>query len=186
MKKIILSIVTFLSMFLFTNNVIAEDQVKVYMITKEGCSGCEIAYDYFDELEKEEPDLFELVPFEVFNYDWKFNSEELNTLFTKVYEYFGEDANTAQTPTIIIGDYHVLGLPGDRDLVRNAIDEAKENRKDVVSEIAKKENLNIEELKYDRNASTKKSNVNYETLIIIGIFVIIIGGFAGLVIIGKK
>lgn len=186
MKKTVLSIIAFLSMFLFANSVLADDQVKVYMLTKEGCSGCEVAYEYFDELESKEPDLFELVPFEVFNSTWKFNSDELNTLFTKVYEYFKEDTSSASTPTIVIGDYHVLGLPQDRELVYNAIKEAKENGKDVVAEIAKKENLNLEELKYDRNAKKEEVSGKYDTLIIVGIFIIIIGGFAGFVILGKK
>ena len=186
MKKIVLSFIAFLSMFLFTNTVLADEQVKVYMITKDGCSGCEAAYSYFDELEDKYPDLFELVPFEVFDINWNFNSDELNTLFTKVYKYFGEDTSSASTPTIVIGDYHVLGLPNDRELVYNAILEAKENGKDVVSEIAKKENLNLEELKYDRSTKKETTGGKYDALIVIGIFVILIGGFAGFVIIGKK
>lgn len=186
MKKIGLGIIAFLSMVLFTNSVLADDQVKVYMITKEGCSGCDAAYEYFEELESKEPDLFELVPFEVFNSAWKFNSEKLETLFTKVYEYFKEDTSSASTPTIVIGDYHVLGLPQDKELVYNAIKEAKENGKDVVKEIAEKENLNLEELKYDRNATKEETSGKYDTLIIIGIFVIVIGGFAGFVIMSKK
>lgn len=186
MKKIILSIVAFLSLFLFSNIVLADDQVKVYMLTKEGCSGCEIAYSYFDELESKEPDLFELVPFEIFDSNWEFNSKELSILFTRTYEYFKEDISKASTPTIIIGDYHTLGIPQDRDIVYNAILDAKKSGKDVIKDIAKEETLNLEELKFDRNATKEEASGNYDTIIIIGIFVIVLGGFAGLIIISKK
>ena len=164
---------------------VSNNKVKVYMITKEGCPGCEVAYEYFDGLLKENPELFEFIPFEVFDKEWKWNSNELQTLFIKVYEYFKEDVNQASTPTIVIGDYYTLGLPNDRHIVYDAIINNQKNGKDVISEIAKNNNLNIEELKYDRNKDEKEST-NYDAIIIIGIFVVLIGGFAGLIILGKK
>ncbi len=196
MKHFKLLIIFLLSLCLFSESVIAAKEnttkeennsykVKVYMITKEGCPGCEAAYEYFDGLLNENPDLFEFIPFEVFNKEWKWNSNELQTLFTKVYEYFNEDVSHASTPTIIIGDYHTLGLPNDRNTVYDAIVKNQKDGKDVISLIAKDNNLKIDELKYDRNTE-KEENSNYDTIIIIGIFVILIGGFAGLIILGKK
>lgn len=203
MKKLSLLIIFLVSLFIFTNGVYAAkkttkttedtttaEKVKVYMITKEGCSGCEMAYEYFEELSKTN-DNFELVPFEVFDSNWNFNSEELYTLFVKIYEYFDEDTNQASTPTIVIGEYHTLGLPSDKTQITDAIKNAK---KDVVAKIAKDNNLNIDELKYDvskraESNNTKESetsNGKYDTLIIVSIFVILIGGFAGLVVLGKK
>lgn len=197
MKKfknfVFIFLVTF---FMFNVNVLAEKEkkevvednykVKVYMITKEGCPSCEVAYNYFDGLLEENPDLFEFIPFEVFDKEWKWNSDELQTLFTKVYEYFNEDANQASTPTIIIGDYHTLGLPSERNLVYDAIVKNQKDQTDIISKIAKDNNLNIDELKYDRNGLEEEKTNNYDTIIIIGIFVVLIGGFVGLIVLGKK
>lgn len=193
MKKFILALVLVSSILLFNSNVKAESKVNVYMITKEGCPSCTAAYEYFEELNKQYPDLFELVPFEVFDSTWNWNSDDLKILFNKVYEYFKEDTSSASTPTIIIGDYHTLGLPSDKNIVYDKIVEAGKSGKDVVKNIAEKEKLNIEELKYDYKTEAKedtktevKSEKNHDTLIVIAIFVIVIGGFASLIIIGKK
>ena len=193
MKKFILALVLVSSILLFNSNVKAESKVNVYMITKEGCPSCTAAYEYFEELNKQYPDLFELVPFEVFDWTWNWNSDDLKILFNKVYEYFKEDTSSASTPTIIIGDYHTLGLPSDKNIVYDKIVEAGKSGKDVVKSIAEKEKLNIEELKYDYKTEAKedtktevKSEKNHDTLIVIAIFVIVIGGFASLIIIGKK
>ena len=194
MKHFKLLFIFLVSVFLFSNTVWAIEEekdessvndykVKVYMMTKEGCPGCEVAYEYFDGLLNENPDLFEFIPFEVFDKEWQWNSNELQTLFIKTYEYFNENINKASTPTIIIGDYHSLGLPNEKNIVYDAIVANQKNGKDVISVIAKENNLNIDELKYDRN---KQTSSNYDALIVIGIFVVLIGGFAGLIIIGKK
>ena len=189
MKKIVLSFITILSMFLFISEVNAK--VNVYMLTKEGCPSCEVAYSYFDELYTENSELFELVPFEVFDSGWQWNSEELKTLFVKTYEYFEEDANKALTPTIVIGDFHTLGLPNDRTIITKAIESADASGKDVIQNIAKKNKLNIDELKYNRTVEVKEKKKEnetgkYDTIIIISIFAILIGGFIGLLFLSKK
>jgi len=175
--------------FIFVAKVNAEEKVPVYMFTKEGCSACEAAFDYFDELESENPDLFELVVFEVFDSEWNVNNEDLKDLLIAVYEEFNEDTSKAATPTIIIGDYHTIGLPQDTSIVKDAIVEVKDNKeqKDVVKKLAKELKMDINILKKDdTNNSSKDTKSNTDIIIVIGIFIILIGGLLGLVVVSKK
>ena len=83
MKKILLSIITFLLTLTLITPVLAkveaeviEDKVPVYIFSKNGCSGCEYAFNYFNNLEKEYPDLFEQYIIEVYDGNW--NVEDQN------------------------------------------------------------------------------------------------------------
>ncbi len=190
MKKIVLSIVTVLMAFVLMPLVKAEETVSVYMFSKDGCSACISASQYFAELSEDNPGLFELVELEVFDAEWNFVSEDLKNLLISTYEKFGEDTSKAATPTIVIGDYHTVGLPQDTTEVYDAIvaarDEAKE---DEVKKLADKLGIKIEEIqKAQDNSVVGKDNEGgkYDAIIVIGIFVVLIGGFAALVIAGKK
>ena len=50
MKKIILSFIATLSMLVMLPVVKADSDVTVYMFTKNGCSACEAAREYFEGL----------------------------------------------------------------------------------------------------------------------------------------
>ncbi len=185
MKKIIVSIVAFLTLIMFLPTVSAEtSKVPVYMFTKDGCSACLSAKEYFENLAAEEPDLFELIEIEVFDYEWNAVSKDLQKLLIAVYEEFGEDTSRASTPTIVIGDYHTVGFPQDDSLVEEAIRTASESetKVDKVSELMEELNITLEPQEENKTEDTNK----YDTIIIIGIFVVLIGGIAGLVIAGKK
>jgi len=187
MKKLILSIVSLISFFMMVPITNAEEQVPVYMFTKNGCSACVSALQYFQELESENPDLFELVEIEVFDAEWNFVSEDIQNLFISVYEEFGEDTSKAATPTIVIGDYHTVGLPAETKIVEDEIAKVAEAKEPVnkVAEIAKELEIDLDNLGTVTEAPEEETG-KYDTLIIIGIFVVLIGGFAGLVIAGKK
>jgi len=183
-KKIILSVIVALSMLIMTPVANAEEKVPVYMFTKEGCPACISAIEYFDGLAKDYPDVFELYEIEVFDKNWQATSNNLQSLLIKTYEAFGEDSSSAATPTIVIGNYHTIGLPQDTSLVEDAILAVRdsEEKVDKVKDLADDLDVNLAEFKLgDEQASGK-----YDTLIIVGIFVVLIGGFAGLVIAGKK
>ena len=170
----------------------AEEKVPVYMFSKDGCSACIAAQEYFDELESEYPELFEVVEIVVFDGSWNAVSTERQELLIKVYEKFDEDTSSAATPTIVIGDYHTIGLPQDTSVVYDAIKAVKDADKsvDVVKELVNDLGLDLEELQeYSSNKNEitpKQESGKYDTIIIIGIFVVLIGGFGALVVIGKK
>ena len=185
MKKTLISLVAILLSIILIPVVKADEKVPVYMITKEGCPACESALEYFDKLEKENPDLFDLIVLEVFDSEWNFRNDDLKNLFIKVYERFDEDAQKAATPTIIIGDYHSVGLPKDTSIIKNEITSLKdsEEKVDEVKKIADELEIDIEKLKTEKTSSTSGK---YDALIVAGIFIVLIGGFAGLIIASKK
>ena len=192
MKKVLFSLITFLYL-LIGMPVSAKEQVPVYMFSKDGCSACISALSYFEELESEYPDLFELKEIVVFDGNWNAVSDDRTNLLVKVYERFGEDSSKAATPTIVIGDYHTVGLPQDTTEVYDAIVDASKDDIDVVKGLIEDANLNLDELlEYDENNTNTQDTITdenggkYDTIIIIGIFVVLIGGLAGLVVAGKK
>lgn len=192
MKKVILSLIVVFQLLVYLPVSAEESGVPVYMFTKDGCSACDVAYEYFEKLEESEPDLVDLIVIEVFNEAGELNSQNAATLLLGVYEKFDEDSSKISTPTIVIGDYHVLGFPQDENVIYDEITKARDNKDfvDVVKEIADKSSINIDEIKKseDNIPTTKEENESgkYDTLIIIGIFVVLIGGCAGLVILGRK
>ena len=191
MKNILIGLVAVLYFFVGTP-VNAEEKVQVYMFSKDGCSACIAAQEYFHELEEEHGDLFELNEIFVFDENFEPVDNDRTNLLVKVYERFGEDSSNAATPTIVIGDFHSIGLPQDTNQVYEAIVNAKDNKtEDEVKKIVDELELDMEDLleydaKYGNNVSTSTEPGKYDTLIIVSIFVVLVGGLVGLVIAGKK
>ncbi len=183
--KIILSVLVIAMVLVMVPNVKAKELVPVYMFSKEGCIACEEAKEYFTELNKENPDLFKLIELEVLNENYKVIDEDLKDLLIKVYEEFKEDTSKIVTPTIVIGNYHTIGLPTDTDIVLEKIKNAKDDKKNVdkVKELAKEIDVDIE--KY-YNKDDDEDSGKYDIFIIIGIFVVLIGGAVVLYISSKK
>ena len=185
MKKILLSLLTILTLVIMTPEVKANEKVKVYMFTKDGCSACASATDYFNSLSSSEyGDMFELVDLKIFDGNWNYNNENSENIMIKTLEHFDESTapEDIATPLIVIGDYHTIGLSQDTSAVEEAIKSnyENENSEDVVKNIAKDNNIDLNEVMGIVEPG------KYDTLIIIGIFVVVIGGFAGLVILGRK
>ena len=196
MKKIILGVVTAVMMFLLIPGVKAAEKVPVYMFTKNGCSACEYAEEYFAELKKDNPDLFELYNFEVFDSDengnWIVVSEELQDLLVATLKETKQDTERIATPTIVIGDFITVGVQSTDDLY-NAIIKMRDAEKpvNIVKNISDEKKLDLEALRKKDNSGSseqdkKEEGGKYDALIVIGIFVVLIGGFAGLIFLGKK
>ena len=181
MKKFILSLLTVLLVVMMPLNVLAakttdtteedaetttKEEINVYIFWGNGCGYCEAALEFFSSIEEEYGDYFELVKYEVW-YD-KAN----NALKEEVVEYFGDDVTGV--PYIVIGDVTFGGYASDYDEdIKTAIKEAYE-ADDYEDIVAKIQNGDIEAPK------------NYDTLIVISIFVVIIGGFGALVYFSRK
>lgn len=191
MKKIFLSVIALLAAFVIMPVVNAAEKVPVYIFTKNGCPACESAFEYFNNLESQYPDLFEQKVLEVWSGsdasgNWILGSQELYDLMLASLERAGGDTKGLATPTIFIGDYLTVGLPSDRTELYNAILEARdsEDSVNIVKEEAEKLNINLDE--YSKTETNAEETGKYDAIIIIGIFVVLIGGFAGLIILGKK
>lgn len=189
MKKVLLSLLVVVTSFIMIPFVNAEEKVPVYMISKEGCSACHAASEYFKGLEEENPDLFDLVELQVFDSNWNFVSTDLQNMFVAVYEKIGEDTSKAATPTIVIGDYSTIGLPQDTNVIKEEIIKQRDAKKkvDIVKDIAKTLNINIDDIrKQSATETTEEKTTKNDALIIAVILVVLVGGFAGLVIASKK
>ena len=187
MKKILLSIITILTLLVMVPIVNAASKVKVYMFTKDGCPACLSASEYFAGLLKEEPKLFELIDLEIFDEEWNTVDEDAYKLLTDTLAHFGESTEPKDiaTPLIVIGDYHSIGLPQNKSEVYDAILELKDSKEkiDVVKQLA--EDAKIDYKKFIK-VEEKAKDGKYDAIIIAAVFIVLIGGFAGLIILGKK
>ena len=174
MKKSILSIIAILVAIFFPLNVLAKEKeevnepINVYLFWGNGCGYCEAAKEFFVSIEEEYGDKFDLVAYEVWN------DEKNQALEQAVAEYLGEEVSGV--PYIVIGEKTFNGYSSeyDEDIIE-AIEDEYENddRIDVLEKI-------------DAGEVSKSSEKNYDTLIVIGIFAVIIGGFGALIYFSRK
>ena len=208
MKKVILSFIATLSMLVMLPVVKADSDVTVYMFTKNGCSACEAAREYFEGLLEKDKDAFKLVNIEVWcgtdyvtdpdNPQWILGSEDAYNLLMAAVEHYKLDENQLGTPVIAIGDYATIGFnSNDPSAITDAIAKAKKSKKevDVIKDLAEENNIELSSVVKEfgvqscdktTNDNTNKSSGKYDAVIIVSIFVVLIGGFAGLVVLGKK
>jgi len=143
-----------------------KDKVKVYLFWGNGCGYCEAAKEFFASIEEKYSKYYELVDYEV----W-YNKEN-NTLKENVANYLKDDVSGV--PYIVIGDTTFGGYSSEYDeQIIEAIEDAYEDD-DYVDVVAKVKSGDVEPAK------------NYDTLIVIGIFVVIIGGFGALIYFSRK
>ena len=181
MKNIFIILALFFSFFSLVK---ADEKVPVYIIAKEGCVNCDNAIDYFKELDKKHPDLFEVTVFEVFNKDWDFNSSKFEELYKNILTYLDESTDEYATPVIIIGDYYNFGLPKDRSVLLDAIEAyQKEEQTDPVSSIIEEMQTTVEEI---QNSKVEVKEDNHDGLIMLVTFGVIVLGFIGLLVFPRK
>lgn len=181
MKKIIISFL--IAFFCFIPLVSAKDKVKVYVFSKEECPACASAEEHFNALLKEDSKLFDYVEIETFDRSGKIENQDAYNLLIKVLAHYNEDTEKLYTPTIVIGDRLEIGIENIDELEDYIKECSKNNTKDVLSDLAKENNISISDIR--TNEPLEETNLS-DTLILIGIFVVLIGGFTGLIIMGRK
>lgn len=112
MKKIEFLLVALVAILVLPFGVLAEDTttgteetdkaVNLYFFHGDGCPHCEEAQEWFDEIEAEYGDKFNVVAYEVWN------SQENSELMTAVAEVRGETADGV--PYIIVGNQSWSGF----------------------------------------------------------------------------
>lgn len=185
MKKIISVFVALLSILIFIPSVNAE-KVKLYMFSKVGCPNCETAENYFNNILKNNKDDFEYIIIEAYDEYGEVVSEDAKKLMTATLEEFEEDT-TPYFPTIVIGDTLHIGA-GNLPDVYEKINEAKESKtyEDKVAGIAKKLDIDINKIKRISTEEKEEKEKNTDAIALIIIFVVVLGGFGGLILLGKK
>lgn len=207
MKKVLVSLIAVISIFFLTTPVSAvekpkvtdHEKVNIYIFWGNGCGNCSNALTYFHELSGEYDDYFEVQTYEVWN-----NSENLG-FAEEVAEKL--DHELKGVPFIVVGDEYISGWGGSAgtQLIELALDFYQDkNYKDIVAnqakitehEITKTSLIDAFQLDHagdnnhqdtpSNNANTSNSGGKYDGIIIAAIFVVLIGGCAGLVVLGKK
>ena len=178
MKKVLISLMALFMLLVMPLSVFATEKetreveaisnkkVNVYLFWGDGCGYCEAAKKFFASIEDEYGKYYNLVDYEV----WK--NPDNNTLKDQVADYFKEEVTGV--PYIVIGDETFGGYSEEyNEEIIEAIEDAYEDDDyvDVVKNIV------------DGKVEPAK---NYDTLIVIGIFVLIIGGFGSLIYFSRK
>ena len=211
MKKIILSLVTIFMILVGSNvkaiekpEVTKHEKVTIYIFRGDGCGHCANAINYFNKLGDEYADYFEVKTYET----WY--NENNNKLGKAVAEKF--DYEFDGVPFIVVGEKYVggFGSATGETLIKYALDYYQDkNYKDVVAETLKKIDYEVEETSISEalneegqangntNENTNQNTIGqnygstssagkYDAVIIVGLFVVLIGGIAGLVVVGRK
>ncbi len=201
MKKYLLIVMAVVS-FMFITSVEAKtklpdktdhEKVTVYLFRGHGCSHCRDFLTYFISKYEKYQDYFEIVAYE----SWE--DEANQKLMLAVKENLNEKAD-GSVPFIVIGDsYHVAGFSDavGEEIIKEALKAYQdESYKDLVSEVAKKEDIKgnketikkaaaaEEIIKLDENGDVK-SKVSDGVIVGI-IFAVVILGFVGLVVFSRK
>ena len=201
MKKLILSLTAVLTLLLVIPvsaetkkpEVTDHEKVTIYIFWGNGCPNCTNAINYFYELGNEYNDYFEVKTYEV----W----------YNKANNYFAAEVagllnhELKGVPFLVVGEKYISGWGGSvgAELIEYALDYYQDkNYKDVVKEALKDTDYEVEETSLEdayREEATNNTNSEnqkdetggkYDTIIIVGIFAVLIGGFVALVMIGKK
>lgn len=203
MKKYLLTLVMVVSMFFGIMGVsaakdtktklpeVTHDPINVYIFRSESCGYCHKALEFLEEQQKTYGSYFKLIGYEV-------NDSNNSDFWQKVGDHFGDEIGSI--PYIVIGDaYHATGFDEEnigKELLETIISEYQnENYVDVVNNLLE-ENKLTDKVSYEQNseftvltdASIGKSteSSSKDTIIIVGIFVVLIGGIAGLVVASRK
>lgn len=192
MKKLLLIISCVLTIGL--SNVYADElpevtdheKVTIYVFRGNGCGYCKKALTYFNEVASKYSDYFEVKAYEVWNNAYN------NELMLDVAKEMGDELNGV--PYIVIGSSYsengFLDSLGE-DMVEKALEEYQnESYVDIVDEVAKgHENAKVQSLReacIEEEIIVETRDTSYDTIIILGIFTVIIGGGVALVAFSRK
>ena len=144
---VLLFIITIVPNFVFAEEKeskyeeVKREPIKIYEFYGDGCGYCAASFQYFESLEEEYGDYFDLVKFEV----WK--NEENSALMAEVAKAYNETTNGV--PYIIIGDYTLNGYSEENnDEILNSI--IKEYEKDEENRVTTARDV-IANFKYESN-----------------------------------
>lgn len=199
MKKYLIILITVLSLLIIPNVKAADvdlpektdhEKVKINLFWSSQCQHCHDFINYFKNRYVDYVDYFEIVGYQVNN-----NVDNSN-LMKAVGIALGHDEKSLNgVPLIVIGEQNQRGFGSDgKELIEMALEEYQNaDYKDLVNEVKKEESIEVESKNFSEVCSAagvrckKLGNSGLsDTAVIIIIFVIVIGGFAGLTIYSRK
>ncbi len=181
MKKIIV-LICMLFIAVSSVNAESDEKITVYMFRGTGCGACKQALIEFNSYEGKYDEDFDLVTIDVWG-----ENENNGTLLATVIEKFDGDNSI---PFFVIGDTY--GESGFSDEVIETALAAKddENYVDYLGNLINEnkedyELTNLEEASQDENIKYWDSS-DSDTLIVVSIFLIVIGGITLLIILPNR
>ena len=152
-----------------TEETVTKDPVTIYFFRGEGCPHCAEAEEWFESIEEEYGDYFDIQDYEVW-YD-----ESNKELMNSVAEYMGRNTDNLGVPYMIIGEHDYSGFDAkDTDTILNYIKEEYEknpsDRAQIVPTV-------IEETGWGEEEDTKTRDLIVGLVlvaIIVGLVVVII------------
>ncbi|MBE6148454.1 MAG: thioredoxin family protein [Firmicutes bacterium] len=192
MKKFLIAIICLIA-FGFLNvsavelpEVTDHEKVTIYIFRGNGCGFCRNALVYFNENADKYSDYIEVKTYEV--WENQYNSD----LMLEVAEKMGDELTGV--PYIVIGNTYsengFLDTLGE-DMIEAALQEYQsDSYVDLVAEVAEKHESAQEQSLYDSCVEEEiivvERDTTYDTIIILGIFALIIGGGVALVLFSRK
>ncbi|MBE6155318.1 MAG: hypothetical protein E7164_01005 [Firmicutes bacterium] len=194
MKKFIIVLVCFLTLGIMNVHadelelpaVTDHEKVTIYVFRGNGCSFCRSALTYFNQNAGMYSDYFEVKAYEV--WENSYNNELLND----VAEQMGDTLQGV--PYIVIGNsYSENGFTSalGTEMIEAALQEYQnETYVDLVKEVAqshgKSKSETLREACIKEEIIKEDRNSKYDTIIILGIFAVVLGGGAALVAFSRK
>lgn len=156
------------------NDSIEDNKVNVYFFRGEGCSHCAEAEEFFDSIEKEYGQYFNLVDYET----W-YNSDNAS-LLEKVAEARGEDVQGV--PYIIIGDKSWSGYSSDFDddiksAIKSVYDTSSDQRYDI---------MQLVDTGTTNSGSSSSSETSSSDAVILVAIIVIVGAVVSGVVMARK
>ncbi len=158
------------------------EKVTIYLFRGDGCPHCNDFLTFFNAHADQFKDYFEIVAYETYNDE---NNRSLKALVDEKVE------NTESgVPFIVYGNQYKVGFGSDgTDLIKNVLAMYEDDEyEDVVQEVIKEND--VEAHPETLEEACLKEGITKETrndgLVVAVIFLVLIGGFAALVLASKK
>ena len=158
MKKLLLLIILLITPLTIKAE---NNKLNVYLFKGEGCSHCEEALEWFNNLDDYTKNKFNLIQYEVWH------NKDNHDLMKKVAEIMNDDPSRLGVPYIIIGKQSFIGFSAtSQNILLNKINE-NDNSYDVMQNLDKKE----ESIEIITTNNDNKNNIifNIVNTILIGI-----------------
>ena len=181
MKKLLLTLSVITLLVLPLNVQAEEEPITLYMFESNTCQHCAQALDYIEEHVDEIPDNLEIMTYEV-------SADNDNALLmNEVAEYLEVDTTkNFGTPFFVIGkEYHKGYTPGTwEELFEIANDYSKNgDYEDTVKKVISDEDLKVEAHALEDVINIPNPTV---TIIVYGVFGVIVLGFIALMVFSRK